>query len=155
MASTGTGVVSLANSSYLDGVTQGPMTLSGNVASATNQTNYFAGTFTNNGNLSVGANSDLRLLGSNNATLGGTGTVTLSASNSRLFGDAGTNLLTIGSGQTVQGVGQLGSNSLRFMNSGLITANQSGGTFQIDPTDGAGGFTNAGTLRAEAGGSCP
>ncbi len=158
IATTGTGAMTLYNSSTLDGATQGAMTLSGNVSVAGGQTGYFYGTFNQTGNLVVGdgANgTDFRVAGNNNAALNGAGTLTLTAS-SRVFGDTGNDGLTNGSGHTIQGAGQLGINQLYVTNNGLVNANVSGGTLQIDPTDGAigsEGFANNGTIRASNGGN--
>ena len=149
---TGSQVV-IANSAVLDGTTHGAITNAGALTEADNQTTYVSGTIVNNGAIVIGTNSDLRIQGSNNATFTGTGTITLNAGNSRFFGDNNADVLTLGSGQTVQGQGQIGVNSAVIRNAGVITANVNGGILTLDPTDGEGNFVNTGTLRAENGGT--
>ena len=146
----GNGLV-LSNSSTLDGATHGAITVNGHVIDADNQTSYIAGTVNNNGTITVNNNADLRLQGTNNLTLNGAGNVTLVAGNSRIFGDNGNNVLTNTAGHTIQGQGQVGINSLKVVNQGLITSNVAGGTLTLQPVGGQNGFVNTGTLRADGG----
>lgn len=73
-------------------------------------TTTLVGTLTNNGTINfanLGNGVDLRLSGS--VTLAGTGVINLNDfSNNRLFANTAGDRLTIGSGQTIQGSGQLG-----------------------------------------------
>ena len=88
-------------------------------------------------------------------TLNGTGTINMSNTTANvIWGSTNTNRLVIGSGYTLQGSAQLGANSGRFTNQGLIYANQSQPII-IDPLDGAGGFINdtTGILQVGNGGS--
>ncbi len=50
---------------------------------------------------------------------------------------------------TIAGAGQLGQNTIRFLNNGTISANSSTGII-IDPVDATNGFTSTGTLRADS-----
>ena len=155
LKTTSGGQITLASNSILDGVSNGAITIfqASNITEADNQTTYFSGTIANNGTITVGTDSDFRLLGANNGTFNGTGTITLNAGNSRIFADQSQDVLTFGAGQTVQGQGNIGLNQTVIRNAGVITANVNGGTLFLDPTDGEGNFINTGTLRAENGGT--
>ena len=71
--------------------------------------------------------------------------------NNRILGNSGTSteVLTNATGQTIQGAGQLGANSMGLNNQGLILANQSN-ALNIN-TSVAGGMSNSGTLQANTG----
>ena len=104
--------------------------------------------------LSTGSLTDIEVDGDTMVT--GGGTITLgSNSNSRLMGLGG--VLSLGD-QTVQGFGQIGSNSIamEFSANALIDANSPGNTMTIDgnPSQGTTGFgtVNHGTMRASNGG---
>ena len=98
---------------------------------------------------STGSPADLRVV-SNGATLSDGGTITFNHPNARIEGLSGATL-TIAD-QTLQGFGQIGSNSVELINSadGFIDANSAGNTLTID-TSTAGGV-NQGTMQASAGG---
>ncbi len=159
LSTAGTGTITLNNGVVLDGQTYGAMNLTGHILVAAGQTDYAFGTLNTN-SLTIGDGSangtDFRIAGSNSLTLANNGTVSLTNISSRIFGDNGNDLLTNSAGNTIQGAGQIGINQLFVINNGLVTANLSGQTLQLDPTDGisgAEGFINTGTLRAENGGN--
>src|SRR5262249_9637567 len=112
-----------------------------------------SGTYNFNGNLSLnssGSISDLTVTGGGTTTLGGTGTITLSNNfNNRIYGNS-TNALSIGSGVTLQGAGQIGLGLTAISNNGTITANQPAG-LTINPS--ATGFTNTGTIQSSGSGT--
>ena len=97
------------------------------------------GSLANNGSITLSGNGDLRL-DSGQTSITGSGTITLdnSTGSARLFGDGG-NQFTIGTGQTVQGRGQIGIDQGAVTNNGLIIANASGGTLELDARGGTGG----------------
>ena len=99
---------------------------------------------------SVDAPSNLAVA-SGGATLTGGGTVTLSGDDAGINETvAGIQTLTIAD-QTIQGVGNIGRNTLNFDNQagGLIDANVDSETLVLDAS---GSFINSGTLRASGGG---
>ena len=105
------------------------------------------GTLTNNGVLnlqSAGNNTDLVSTG--NRLIDGTGTINLSNTSANRIIGAGTSL-TLGSGQTLQGAGQIGAGfNLNFTNNGTIIANVS------NPIAfNSGNTTNNNIVRADAG----
>ena len=136
------------------------ITNTGLVAIADQESLTLAGTFTNNGSVtlsSAGNGATLRF--ANGTTLAGTGAVTFSNNGSNYimaqgFGDA----VTIAPGATIQGAGNIspgfsgGSNMLKITNQGLIHANISGAGLNIRAEDfNTTPFTNSGTLRASNG----
>ena len=145
----GTGVVQVANSATLIN-----LTYIGNLRLGNNTTTTLVGTLTNNGTLSfanVGTGVDLRLSG--DVSLAGTGVINLSNfGNNRIFANTSGNRLTIASGLTIQGSGNLGVGQTTFTNNGTIIANQSN-ALVLQPGGGAGDFTNnvGGILRADGG----
>lgn len=141
------GVIQSANDASLQNVTS-----TGFVNLPDNKTLRLLGTFTNNGMLklnSSGNNSDLRI--DSDVTVAGTGMI--STSNfitNRIFATNGTDRLTISTGATIQGSFQLGVDSMRFTNNGLINANASSGV-TIDPINNSGDAINNGTMQAAKG----
>lgn len=116
------------------------------------------GTLTNNGTVTLngaGGNfGDLRFAGA--TTLAGTGTVNLVGVNARVFTNNGNGeRLTIGAGQTVQGIGNLGIGRTTFTNSGNVFASVNGGTLTVQPGGSTADFTNnaTGTIGASNGGT--
>ncbi len=152
LTTAGTGVIGFNGGAVLDGSAHGTLTNSGNVVISGGNTAYLNGAIANNGSITVGGNADWRLQGNANATLSGTGTVTLSDQYSRIFGDSGSNLLTVGAGQTIQGVGQIGVNSLQLSNAGTIAANVGGTTLYVNPSSPLANQAT-GTLLASNGGT--
>ena len=141
----GTGLIQVANSATLEN-----LTFIGNLSLANNATTTLVGTLTNNGTLSfanAGSGVDLRLSGS--VTLAGTGIISLNNfSNNRIFANSSGDRLTIGSGQTIQGSGNLGLGQTTFTNNGTIIANQSN-ALVLQPGGGTADFINNGTFRAD------
>ncbi|QXQ07483.1 choice-of-anchor D domain-containing protein [Sphingosinicellaceae bacterium] len=160
LKSVGTGVVNAHDTiQYLNSVTLA----SGSKLDVSNDFVYLNTALTNNGTVTLTNNSQLR---SEAATLaiGGTGTIVLNdtAGYARI-GDGG-GIWTLGTGQTVRGSGQIGVNQASFTNNGIIAADVSGRTIDIDAAggnggisgglgaDGAAGFLNASVIRATGGG---
>jgi len=109
------------------------------------------GNIANNGAItlnSIGNGTDL-IIGAS-ATLSGTGTVTLSNNGNNIIdGVAATDVLTVGSGQTISGAGNIGNNQMALSNAGIINATQAIPLY-IDTSNGT---INTGTLEATAGGT--
>ena len=119
---------------------------------------------TNNGTFNISGGANL-LSASGTVTFGGTGAIVLddTAGTARIYSGA----FAFGAGQTVSGSGQLGINQTMFSNSGLISANVSTRSIDIDVaggnggvgagngfgTNGEAGFYNTGTLQATGGGT--
>jgi hypothetical protein len=105
---------------------------------------------TNNGTITfdnLGSGIDLRIVG--NVNLTGTGTITLNnLSNNQIYAENGASRLTVGSGQTIQGSGNIGAAGMSLTNNGTIIANQST-PLNIQPNSG-GDVSNGGSgvLRA-------
>ena len=130
--------------SNLSGVTN-----SGTLDIVNNSFLQLDGNLTNNGTVnmqSVGNFTDIIING--DRTVGGTGVINLSNNaQNRLYGAGGT--LTLGSGQTLQGAGQIGAGvaGFGFVNQGTVIATQSTPLLISAPA----GVTNTGTLRADGG----
>ena len=103
---------------------------------------------TNAGNQTdIQIESDVTLTGGGSITLGG------SANNSRILDETGTKdgiLRNIDN--TIQGRGAIGFDRLEVSNGGLIDANDSTGSLNLDPRATGLQFTNTGTMRASNGG---
>lgn len=103
----------------------------------------------NNGLLQVnstGTITDVRMVG--DVTISGNGTVILmNAANSRIYGDAsaGPRRLTIGTGQTIRGTGEIGASQTKITNQGTILADQTT-ALTVKPANAADGFYNRGTI---------
>ena len=148
LASSGTGAVTM------DGATLNNVTLAGSVTANNNAEPTASGTLTNNGTFtlnSIGNGVYLHLAGP--TTINGTGTISLVGGNDRIFANNAGDRLTIGNGQTIQGMGNVGVGSTTFTNNGTINANQNGGTLTIQPGGGTADFINNGTLSAFLGGT--
>ncbi len=147
-------IQSLAGTQIFDGSASG-ITLNGNFVSNDNTTVSVTGTLTHTGawNMnSVGNATNFNLIA--DTTLGGVGTIFMNTNEqNRIVGNINTRRLTLTSDRVIEGRGQVGVNSLRVTNDGLIHANDSGARITIDPTDGADGFINTGTLRASSSGT--
>jgi hypothetical protein len=131
------------------------LTNAGNYQVDNNATTNLVGTITNNGNINLASSNNLTdLVASGNVSLAGTGTITLSNNPSNyIYGTTSGATLTIGSGQTVSGSGDIGYDpfvpapQLTLVNNGVIDATQS--NFLYIQT--SGGTTNTGTLEATTG----
>ncbi len=162
LISTGGGVIMTdsGQSAYLDGTSQGPITLSGTYVGQNNSTTFLNGTFNNTGLFllnGAGNVTDLRL--SDGTTLTGGGTLTLSDSpNNRVWGATNSGAETVTNvNNTIQGAGLLGySNSFEFINqkNGIINANGLN-ALVVQPTTNptlvaanGGGFVNQGLMLA-------
>jgi hypothetical protein len=159
LITAGNGVISGDGPGGSGGVLK-DITNTGSVVIGDQEAITLAGTFTNNGSVTVnsaGNGATLRFV--DGTTLAGTGTVTLSNNGSNyLMASNGSEALTIAPGATIQGAGNIspgfsgGSNMLRITNQGLVHANISGAALVIraeafNNTP----FTNTGTLRASNG----
>ncbi len=107
--------------------------------------------FVNDGTItmsSLGSSTDLGFIGTQ--TLSGTGEIVWTDNfQNRIRADGGaasTDVLTIGSGQTIRGAGQIGANSGGIINQGTITADQANIAITLD--GGVALFRNQGTIRA-------
>jgi hypothetical protein len=88
------------------------------------------------------------LVGSSNLTLSGGGTVSMgNSANNLIFGSPGAGTLT-NMNNIIQGAGNIGNNSLVFINDGTVMANQT--TPLIIQASGT-GFTNNGIVQANNG----
>lgn len=153
LSTSGTGVILVdANSnSFLK-----DLTVAGNMQVQNNTDLGFSGTINNTGSIvinNLGNATDI-VIQTGGATLTGGGTVKLQGTTgfSRIEGVGGNQLFT-NLDQTIQGFGNIGTNSIAIVNaaSGLIHAESSGKTLTIDPSN-AGNLLNNGTLRASGGG---
>ena len=107
------------------------------------------GTLTNNGTLALqSAGNITNLVISGAQSIVGSGTITMSNTQANRITGAGATF-TLGSGQTLQGAGQIGGGAAGFslVNQGTIVATQAAGLL----INAAGGVTNTGTLRADGG----
>ena len=151
LTTAGSGTVTNTNSATLTNVTNN------GAFTANNGTNtYLAGTLTNNGTVTLTGgyySTSAQLAGP--VTLAGTGTLTMGGAGSNLYvyaqnsGDR----LTINSGATIAGAGNLGDGQTTFTNNGTVSANSSGNTLVIQPggtTASGTDFTNSGAGIAEA-----
>ncbi len=120
---------------------------------------YLSGTITNNGTISLlanqyGSQGILNLTG--NTTLAGTGTVLIGNETTQNF-ITGTSGLTLTNNSTIEGgwntsggYAGVGQGEIAIANNGIINANVSGGTLNLDPTSSV-GSTNTATLEATNG----
>lgn len=159
VTSSGTGFIRGAGPGA-GGGTLSDVTNTGHVAIGNGEELTLAGTFTNNGSVtlaSTGSGAILRL--ADGTTLGGAGAVTLSNNGTNyIMGVNGGEHVTIAPGATIHGAGNIspgfsgGSNMIKITNQGLIDADISGSALTIRTeqfTNTA--LTNAGTLRASNG----
>ncbi|MEM8681252.1 MAG: hypothetical protein AAGF97_18040, partial [Planctomycetota bacterium] len=116
------------------------------------------GDITNEGQLvldSTGSTTLLRVE-SSDLTLNGSGQLFLSGEGLNGLTAQGNLLITNAASHTMAGAGNLGSNSSRFSNLGLIDANVAAGTMTLDPRNngvGIGTFINTGVAQARNGGT--
>ena len=144
------------NTAYLDGTTQGALTINGNFTSDLNTNTFLYGTINNNGNLQLNAGNatnSVLLIGSN-LTLQGGGTLSMNVAsgggNAYIEQTGGSYTLT-NVNNTIQGSGIIGNGGLSLLNEagGTINANSSGQTLLLN----GGPITNAGLLEASSGGT--
>ncbi|MFZ0816799.1 MAG: S-layer family protein [Candidatus Sulfotelmatobacter sp.] len=140
-----TGVAALNGSTSAGAVTL----VAGTALAVQNNTTLgIQGSIVNNGTLSLNSINNstyLEVLGAagSSATLSGTGTLTMSNNgNNGIYGANGSNIFT--NEETIQGSGDIGVNSLTFVNKGTVNANQSN-ALVIQTSNGT---TNTGTLEA-------
>lgn len=94
--------------------------------------------------LSTGQPTDLKI--DSAVTLSGNGNITLSdATTNRIYAASPGSALSIASGQTIIGAGEIGRDTLALTNQGAITAN---GTNALILDNSGTSFTNSGTLKA-------
>jgi hypothetical protein len=159
LESVGAGVINAVNATqYLQGVTLA----NGTTVNVNNDNLVLNTSLANNGAITIANNSRLQ---SETGTLSitGTGSITLDDSSgfAHLFESGG--VVTLGSGQTVSGAGNIGLNNAVIINNGVIDANVGGG-LDIDAPGGNGGLggsgvgtgsnaglLNSGTMEATAG----
>lgn len=132
------------NNALVSGVTN-----SGTLNVVDNSFLFLGGTLTNNGAInmqSVGNSTDIRSTG--NRLIDGTGTITLSnTAANRIIANTAGDSLTLGSGQTLQGAGQIGAGGqFNFTNNGTVIANVSNGM----TIDSSGTLLNNNIIRADA-----
>ncbi len=113
------------------------------------------GTITNSGTILVdsttgGVFTDLRLQGDVTLTGGGTLTLSTTAVHARVRAQAPTDRLT-NVDNTIQGTGNLGSNSMALTNQGTIVATATGGGTVLTINPSASGAMNSGLLQANGG----
>ena len=162
-ASAGSKFEVTAGNQYLQDVTL----TNGTAFNVTNDTLRIDGTLTNNGTVTLGAGGALLGETATNA-IGGNGTIVLASTGvglATLYNANGT-AMTIGSGQTVVGSGNVGINQGVFTNNGTINSNGSGtGLLTLDAQGGSNGigtgsgvgtntntaFLNTGLIEATAG----
>ena len=159
LTTAGGGILGPLNSAgfgiFLDGSTQGPLTLStgSTWTSTTASTNFLGGTYINNGNMLFGGGLPsgviyASMLISGDTVLQGAGTVTLTPNNSGVATIGASGSVTLTNQSIIQGAGTIGGGSaLALINQGLIDANVSGQTLTLSPTS----SQNAGTLQVESG----
>ena len=139
-------LVQLSNISLVGG-TLSRVGTTGRIVVPNNTTLTLAGPITLNAPLEVnstGSVTDLKING--NFTLSGSENVVLSNSvNNRIYGVTATDVLTLPTGRTIAGAGQIGVNLMGLANQGTIDANLSN-PLTIDPS--SAGVTNTGTLQA-------
>ncbi|MBC8107957.1 MAG: S-layer family protein [Anaerolineae bacterium] len=126
----------------------------GNITLLNNATLFAGGDISNVGSINVTAstnNTQLRFDGA--TTLSGGSAITIGTSGAGVAMIGGSGALT-NTNNTISGAGQLGTNSLTFINqaSGVVDANINAQMLLIDAPNVAGGFINNGQMRASSGG---
>jgi hypothetical protein len=156
--SAGGGILQTNGAATLDGISQGPITLSagsaytGGLASQTS----LMGTIADQGNIQLyaGSGHDTFLYIVGDTTLQGAGTVTLNSGddNGHSYIQQSGGSFTVTNKITIQGYGVIGNSGLTLLNNsgGIIDANVSTQALTVNPS---GGFSNTGgTLEASNGG---
>ena len=145
------------NVAYLDGMTQGPLTLNGTYTSDFNTNTILLGTINNNNSFKLNGGSGVNsiLLAGNNVTLQGGGTLTLNTATgggNAYIAQAVGGLTLTNVNNTIQGAGLIGNNGLTLVNQagGTVLANAPGQTLLLTNLS---SVTNNGTLAAKGGGT--
>ena len=149
LTTAGTGTINNLNNATLSNVTNN------GVFNTTNGNNTFlAGMLTNNGTLNVnGGYYTTTVQFGAPVTLAGTGTLQLNpGGNLYVYADNPGDRMTINSGATIAGTGNLGDGQTTFLNNGLVNANSSGNTLTIQPGGGNATYSNGTTGLTEASG---
>lgn len=113
-----------------------------------------SGVINNDGSIQItNAFNNTNLVIDGEVNLNGNGTVTLgggSGTTSRIIDNSGDDGHFINNGNTIEGMGQVGVDSLQLTNHGTIDANVSGQSLVLDPN--AIGMSNDGVMKASNGG---
>jgi fibronectin-binding autotransporter adhesin len=144
------------NTAFLDGATQGPLTLNGTYTSDLNTNTYLLGTINNNNNIQLNGgngNNSFLLIDNSNVTLQGSGTVTLATATgggNAILEQAAGGLTLTNVDNTIQGSGIIGQNGLTLVNQAgsIINANSMGGPAITTLTIQSATVTNAGLVEA-------
>ncbi|WP_375396577.1 choice-of-anchor D domain-containing protein [uncultured Sphingomonas sp.] len=135
LSSSGGGKIeATSGNQYLQGVTL----TGGSALNITNDTVHLDGALTNNGTITIGTGGIVQGEASSVA-IGGAGTIRLADGSATLYNSNGT-AMTIGSGQTVVGTGNIGANQGVLTNNGTINAT---GLLTLDAQGGNGGIGSA------------
>jgi hypothetical protein len=155
VSATGGGVLGTGGSQTitLDGSTHGALTIAGVYTGANNSTTIMTGTINNTGSIQLAATVNTTVISVNTAvTLMGGGSITLSSANggTPVINQAATGSTLTNVNNILQGVGQIGNNSLTLVNqaAGIVNANVSGAVLLLN----AASITNQGLLEATNGG---
>jgi fibronectin-binding autotransporter adhesin len=150
---TANGGAMYSNNSTLSGLT---ISAGSTVTTTDNQTTTLTGTITNHGTIALnsgGDNTNLVLSGAAVELTSGSSISMSGFFQNRIYG-SGSDTLTVDSGATIQGGGQVGINggsgyAFTLNNAGTINANLTGVTFQVAPTN---TVTNTNVMEATNGG---
>ena len=136
----------------LDTASLTSLTLAGTFVANNNTTTFLAGTINNLGVINLASVGNLTDLQTSSVTLTGGGTVNLTLADRILGSGILTNVDNVIQGST-NASGSFGANQIGIVNQigGLIDANVSGATLNIDPNAGN-GLVNQGFMRASNGG---
>jgi YVTN family beta-propeller protein len=146
------GTLNSGNTATLDASTHGAITIVGTYSITNNTSTYVTGTINNTGAIQIAAGTTTAaLIVETNLTLTGSGLVMMSttgAGSAYIYQYGGSTLTNVNN--TIQGTGVIGYNGLAVINgpAGIIDANTSGNTLEVDPS----GFNNQGLLEATGGG---
>ncbi|MBI1370019.1 MAG: choice-of-anchor D domain-containing protein [Planctomycetes bacterium] len=150
LSTSGTGDIRITqNSVKLDHVT---LTTGSKMSISNDIDPIFVGLFTNNGSVNQntgGNNTDAQIQG--DTTFAGNGVWNMNNGDAnRIFAPDGTSRLTNGQNHTIQGIGQIGVNSMAITNKGVIQSNVAGRNITVDPANVADAFINdtTGIVRA-------
>ncbi len=151
LTTAGTGIIETENGTT-SSLTTITLSTGSDFTVVNNSTLQLTGTITDGGTInldSTGNGTIIRIFGA--VTLAGGGSLTLSNNvNNEVIANNGTDTLTISSGNTVQGGGLFGDDSMGIVNHGVIDANVST-VLTVEP--GVSGLINTGTMEATSGGT--